>query len=241
MIVSHKYRFIFIKTNKTAGTSIEIALSRFCGKRDIITKNFPEEEALKQELGYAGPRNYCIPFYLYSVRDWSEVINKIKRGEKRIKKRFYSHSSASEIRQLVGEGVWNNYYKFCFERNPWDRVISYYYFILNERRRRGKSTPPLPEFIDGGKLLPLKKHGIENYTIDGRIAVDRVCLYENMEQELETVCNRQLGLPEKLVLPRAKGNFRTDRRHYREILSDEDRKKIAEMFADEISLFGYEF
>jgi hypothetical protein len=33
MIVSHRYRYIFIKTKKTTGTSIEIALSRHCGPR----------------------------------------------------------------------------------------------------------------------------------------------------------------------------------------------------------------
>jgi hypothetical protein len=37
MIVSHKYKFIFLKTKKTAGTSIEISLSRYCDEDDIIT------------------------------------------------------------------------------------------------------------------------------------------------------------------------------------------------------------
>ncbi len=170
-----------------------------------------------------------------------EVLHKIKRGEKRKWKRYYAHSSAREIRKIIGEEIWNDYYKFCFERNPWDRVISYYYFILHERQRRGRTTPPISEFIDSGGAQPLKKRGFENYTIDGKVVVDRVCLYENLEQELESACNQRLGIPEKLTLPRAKGNFRADRRHYREILSDKDRDKIAKLFAGEIALFGYEF
>ena len=38
MIVSHKNRFIFLKTRKTAGTSIEISLRPYCGPDDIITR-----------------------------------------------------------------------------------------------------------------------------------------------------------------------------------------------------------
>src|SRR5690554_5738319 len=37
MIVSHRHKFIFIKTKKTAGTSIELALRQICGPEDIIS------------------------------------------------------------------------------------------------------------------------------------------------------------------------------------------------------------
>lgn len=37
MIISHKHNFIFIKTAKTAGSSIEAYLSPFCGESDIVT------------------------------------------------------------------------------------------------------------------------------------------------------------------------------------------------------------
>jgi hypothetical protein len=36
VILSHQYRFIYIRCRKTASTSIELALSRICGPDDII-------------------------------------------------------------------------------------------------------------------------------------------------------------------------------------------------------------
>ncbi len=37
MIISHTHKFIFIKSFKTAGTSIESTLSNYCSGNDIVT------------------------------------------------------------------------------------------------------------------------------------------------------------------------------------------------------------
>jgi hypothetical protein len=44
VIVSHRHRFIFIKTTKTAGTSVEMFLRQFCGPDDIVTSLRRDEE-----------------------------------------------------------------------------------------------------------------------------------------------------------------------------------------------------
>lgn len=67
MIISHKFKFIFIKTRKTAGTSIEVYLSGFCDKEDILTPISPESD--KHE-----PRNYGT---FYNHVSASEVRSKV--------------------------------------------------------------------------------------------------------------------------------------------------------------------
>lgn len=230
MIISHKYKFIFIKTAKTAGTSIEIALSRFCGPGDVITPISPEDEEIRMKLGFRGPQNYLSPLRDYGLRDALQLIVKGNR-----KLRFWNHISCREIKERVGSKIWSSYYKFCFERNPWDRVISLYYYDYESEPR-----PTISEFIRSKSPLILKKRGYSLYTIDGRVAVDRVCKFENISEELEVIQHR-VGIPEKLQLPNAKSRFRQDRRKHYEVLKDQDRLKIAEMFYDEISLLGYEF
>ena len=235
MIISHKYKFIFIKTSKTAGTSTEIALSRYCGDDDVITKNSPEDEIIRNHQGGRNPQNHYLSFSEYSGVDWARLIFKRKRLQLR------SHFSASFIRNFTGDAVWNNYFKFCFERNPWDRTVSLYYHHLQDRKYKKIIGPNISEYISAGYPEQLRVRGFYNYTIDGKIAVNRVCLYENLEAELEYVCNHILGLPEPLILPRAKGQHRKDKRHYREILGNEDRDRIAELFTEEIRRFGYSF
>lgn len=229
MIISHKYKFIFLKTNKTAGTSIEIALSKFCGEDDVITPISREDERTRKKLGYRGPQNYAAPIGDYTVKDWLNLLF-LKR-----KYRFYNHISAAEVKTLIPDEIWRNYYTFCFERNPWERVISQYYWTF-----RSQPSLTLKEFIASEKIMKLKQRGIDLYTISGEVAVDRVCLFENLHAELERF-RIKVGIPQKIVLPRAKAKYRTDKRNYWEIMNEQEKQKVATLFCDEIRMFGYSF
>lgn len=227
MIVSHKYKFIFLKTNKTAGTSIEIGLSKYCGDKDIIANIDPEDEEMRQALGYRGPQNNCPRWHVKN-------LERLVRG-RRLLYKFYDHAPAAEVKPLLDDNIWNSYYKFCFERNPWDRVISAYYW----QNKRKDARPSMDEFLESEGIRKLKKSGIGVYTIDGQVVVDKICRFEEMAEELEAVRTR-LGMPGPIEPPRAKSQYRSDKRPYREVLTQAQRDKIADMFAEEIALMGYE-
>ena len=227
MLISHKHKFIFIKTMKTAGTSIEIALSKFCGDQDIITPIVPVDEQKRQQLGYRGPQNYLVPFRNYSTADWLHLVRKRQRVM------FKNHVSAAFIINHIDKQVWNSYYKFCFERNPWDKVISWYYWEHKHAPR-----PTISEFVQSqaaNKLL-----SFDLYAKDGEPIVDKVYKLEELDQAMADIAAR-VGLPELPELPRTKADIRKDRRCYHEVLSPADREKIARLFAREIAYFDYEW
>jgi len=230
MIISHKYKFIFLKTAKTASTSIEIALSKHCGKKDNITPMLPPDEQIRSSLHYRGAQNYLAPLTDYSIKEMISLV--LRRSEK--KQRYFNHISAEAVKKYVGDKTWNDYYKFCVERNPWERLISLYYWVCQSEPR-----PTISEFLESEPPLWLKKFGFDLYTINEQVAVNKICLYENLEEELEQV-RLLLHIPEKLQLPQAKAQHRKDKRSYRDILDEKQIRKIEQMFSKEISLFGYD-
>lgn len=226
MIISHEYNFIFIKTSKTAGTSVEIALSKFCGAGDIITPISPADEKLRRKLGYRGPQNY-----IFSAPEDLDPLPPAGRPCPG----FRNHDPARKIRRCIGDIVWNSYYKFAFERNPWDRFLSFYYY-----RCRKQPSTTIAEFLTPQNLKRLKGFGSKLYTINGKIAVDRLCRYENLEEELEAVRQR-LGIPEALELPQAKSTYRPDQSARRRMLTEEQVRQIGDYFQEEIDRFAYKY
>ena len=201
MIISHKFRFIFIKTVKTAGTSIEVFLSPHCAEGDVLTPISPAEDGHR-------PRNFG---------------------------RYYHHFSAWGIRETVPAELWNGYFKFCVERNPWDKTVSDYAMV----RERTGSDFSFAQYLESKRYC----RSWELYTDSDNqtLLVDRVLKYENLDIELGEVFG-QLGVPWPGTLGvRAKSGYRKGPAHYREWYTPSQRDQIAEAFAEEIREFGYAF
>lgn len=228
MIISHKYKFIFLKTRKTAGTSIEIALSKFLGSDDIITPITMEDENIRKELGYRGPQNYTVPYARYTLTDWQQRMFKKKKAE------FYNHVPAVKIKKWVGEKIWNSYFKFCFERNPWDKAISQYYFFCETNNLQLSMQEHLSIFN------PERLSNFSIYSIKGRVAVDYIGRYEKLAEEIKFI-SEKIGVAEELFLPRAKTTYRKDKRSYKEVLGEEEKNYISKICRKEIELLDYHY
>jgi len=229
MIINHTYKFIFIKTQKTASTSIEIALSSLCDENDIVTVISPKDEAIRQKLGYQGPTNDVLPITSYGLGEITQYFNKTKR------KAYYNHISCREVKELIGDEIYDSYYKFCFERNPYDKAISL--FFHQGGYQKWKS---IEEFIQHGGLKII--NGFDQYTIDKIVAVDDIFKFENIQEGLDMVSEKlKLDAPIQMPETKSKSKFRKDKRPYSEVLTSEEKKLIDVIWARERELIGYTF
>lgn len=230
MIISHKYKYIFIKTTKTAGTSVEISLSRFCGEDDIITPLMAKDEATRLEYGVE-PQNFTRPLKIreYSRGDWWRFVSQQKRPAV---PHFWNHIAAAQIKERIAPDIWDTYYKFCFVRNPWDRAISRYFWNIEKTGNQ--------ESLDESLKNNDPNSNFDIYSIDNQVAANFIGKYENLLTDLTNIC-KTLDIPFDGWLPRAKGTSRKVRKHYSDILSSEQADYIHQKCASEIELFGYQF
>jgi Sulfotransferase family len=227
MIVSHSQRFIFIKTRKVAGTSVELFLSRVCGEEDVVTSLGVDEKLrenlLARNLWIARRRNRLL-------RIWWDLVGRPANGYRG----FYPHISADELRRLLGEPIWNSYFKFTIERNPWDRQVSLYHWHYRDREQK----PSFDLFIRSPFHRKVSRN-FDTYAIGGKIAVDHVCRYETLEDDLASVL-KQLGIDKEVILPRAKGKYRSDHA-WRDYYTPRTRDIVGRWYAREIAAFDYSF
>jgi hypothetical protein len=231
MIVSHAHKFIYIKTYKTASTSMEAALSEVCGPDDVIT---PASEPLMKFRKDGLAQNYRLDHPLVPKRPLLRRL--LRRPERRYHPSvgFYEHMPAWRVKAYLGDEIWHRYYKFTFERNPWDRQVSWYQY-----KTKSKARPPgFDSFLrDKGRAW------VENYdlySIDDALCVDFVGRYENLEQDFAKAM-QAIGLKGKAKLPLANISADHGKRDYQRYYTSQTRDLMGEWYAREIAAFGYEF
>ena len=141
-----------------------------------------------------------------------------------------SHKLVKEI----DEKIWNSYFKFTTERNPFDKVVSFYYYLHADTRY----DCILDWILDGG-LEDMQSYDL--YALGKIPVVDKIYRYEDFAFFEKDLTERlQLKEPFKMVAYKAKSTSRKIK-NYKEALDEKSIELIKIAFAREIALLGYTF
>jgi len=158
MIISHKYKFIYLRSQKTASTSIEVFLSAYCDDTDVVTIMTEE------------------------TPEWHKGNCKLN-----------GHVSAYDVREHIGDEIFNDYYKFTSIRNPLDKMLSAYFWWLKNPHLAPPNCRPdgmsFSEWImkyDFNHTMAIFHHPY--YKINGDIIADDYIRYETLENDLWRIC-----------------------------------------------------
>jgi hypothetical protein len=138
------------------------------------------------------------------------------------------------------------YFKFAFVRNPWERLVSFFFYAKEKLR------PTFPQFqgMDGLETMLrmierdvawlCQMHAVRpqcDYVCDAR----GVCLatflgrYERLDRDFAVACG-QIGI--EAALPRQNVSRH---RHYATYYSEWGRGFVADRYGDDVRAFGYRF
>ncbi len=222
MLISHRKKFIYLKTVKTAGTSIESYFEKYC-MGDNEWSFCRAREEYQSESGVVGYRGGKPREILRKTRKW------------------YNHMSSEEIRNQVGNEIWHQYFKFCTIRNPYEKVLSaFFHFDVYKKRPTDDVTLLINQFrewVQTGVSMAIDR---DKYLLDGKICVDYFIRYEKLNDNLAEVC-QHLNIPyEPDSLPRLKSHIRPANMHVSDFYNFATAATVNHFFEFEFEYFGYE-
>ena len=210
MYLSHKHKFLFLRTPKTASSSLS----------DFFIRNIQDDEAIYTEV-----EDSNLPGTLDEA-----IVSKYRPYA------FYHFT----LNQLIDEGVLTKeqaleYDIFALLRNPVDRAKSFYYFY---RKWKAHGIDPSVEqyrnWTINGVFKGEPNSGIVQTSLLklGNKNIGRFWLYEDLEKELSNfMFNRRLRIDHPL--PRHKTDsraVRTDEIEFEQRDIDEMKNTFAEDF-----------
>jgi len=150
------------------------------------------------------------------------------------------HFTIVEIQNLVTKQQFDEYFKFAFVRNPWDRELSLYKYILkNTTHHSHKKYLKFRHPVNFSKFLRQRPVLLQQYDYvsnNGEIQLNFIGRFENLQQDFNVVCDK-IGIKHQ-ELPHLN---RTGHKPYTEFYDEEAKQIVAEKHAQDIEYFGYKF
>lgn len=212
MILLKQKNILFIKGFKVAGTSFEIALSKFAVEGDIIGPLPKEDETIRQQLKFRGPQNYTFKNIELFNYDKSKFIKSIKHKKEKIK--FSEHLPAEKAKIFLGSDYFNKLTKIAIVRNPFDYLISRYNWEKSAAEYHNLIDKDFSSFenwvMNNPKLI---NENQKIYNSEKEDFIDEYIRFENFKEDIDKIENNyQLdGLYEIFKNIKTKSNIRNDK------------------------------
>ena len=156
-----------MKTIKTGGTSVEIFFEEFCVTSPINYIEGAEwTRSIVSSAGIVGARGSFAAGSLY-----------------------YNHKPAAELKQELGNDIWDSYFKFSIVRNPFDELISRFWWVLHQQgvSLNREDTDAVHDMFRNW-VVTQDNWNSTIYRIWDELAVDFLIRYEHLQADIEKVC-----------------------------------------------------
>ena len=173
--------------------------------------------------------DYLFPKKKY--QHWKTHLNKINTKIKNWENFDSNHYPLYKVKEVISNEKYNNYFKFSFVRNPYERCVSAWKYNII----KGHTSPEknLLQFVRNLGPNVNSKYLNQYDFVNG---CDYIGRFENLQKDFNIICDT-IGIP-KQQLPHVN---KTKHKCYTEYYDDEIRELVTEKYAKDIEYFGYEF
>lgn len=157
---------------------------------------------------------------------------------------YLQHATPRFMKERIAPVVWHSYLKFTVVRNPYDRLMSVYYFLHDHHRKRFGSfedfIQALPRVLrqdhlrNGSHYIPQHNYA---YIGDERV-VDVVLKFESIDSDFQRLCDR-LGKQLTLTRYNTATSPARPKRPAVELYSAESVRIMQELYNKDFEYFGY--
>ncbi len=180
-------------------------------------------------------RPYCIPVPASRLAHFKSRLHVERNYRKNV---FRAHDKLLAARSLMPVEKFDDYFKFAFVRNPWERLVSEYEFLLSrpQHGRHGRVSR-LKDFHAFIKMqIPRHDAYQVNMLSDrrGRLLTNFVGKMENLDDDWKKVCDH-IEIPHQALPFRKVGQ----RKPYRDYYDNDSKALVNTHWARDIELFDY--
>lgn len=244
MLVSHEYKFIFLKSIKTGSTSTYSFFLPYC---------LPEKKA--KEYDSENLKNTKKQAGVYK----EGIVGLIKKN-----KSINEHVNAIRVKKILDNidcNIWKNYFKFSIVRNPFDLLVSLYFYkfqlmepikkfipFINAKnlKEHKKNFSKFLNNLHFFKLINNKPKSYSFYKIKNNYVCDYLIKYENLKEDIEYVC-KQCNIKNYNLINLK--NHRSDtkpekfkyKNMYRDMYNDKTKELVYNFYKEDFEKFDYKF